>query len=143
MRPKPVRYSLLGSPVNTKQRTRHSDSSPSFSGTWKNNFVFPASGCQLPTCQLQRKCFQPSRLKVTQLLTALTLFALLEQPHTLPGLFLLLPLNSLKSHVFFHKTYLREHHPSVNNKALPGLIGRFQANKNSHFINPYYLHLSP
>jgi len=50
MRPKPVSYSLLGSPVNTKQRTRHSDSSPSFSGTWKNNFVFPASGCQLPTC---------------------------------------------------------------------------------------------
>lgn len=52
-------------------------------------------------------------------------------------------LNSPKFHVFCHKTYLWEHHPSVKNEALSCFIGRFQANKNSHFINPQYLHLSP
>lgn len=142
MRPKPVRYSLLGSPVNTKQRTLHSQvlifqehGRGSLSFLHQDaRFLLGSYKQMLSTKQTEVNTATDSTYTVCSIKTATYVIRLIFQ---------LLLLNSPKFHVFFHKTYLWEHHPSVKNEALSCLIGRFQASKNSHFINPYYLHLSP
>lgn len=146
MRPKPVRYSLLGSPVNMKQRTLHSDLGPYFSGTQKRKFVF-SSFIHQNARFLLASYKQMLSTKRTEVNTATdstyTVCSIKTATYIIRLIFQLLLLNSPKFHVFFHKTYLWEHHPSAKNETLSCLIGRFQASKNSHFINPYYLHLSP
>lgn len=97
-------------------------------------FLLTRSKQTLPAERTEANAATGGSYRVCSVQTATHLIRLILQ---------LLPSNRSKSHVFFHNTYLWEHYPSVQNKALSRLTGRFQANKNSHLISSYYLHLFP